>query len=107
MKILIRLVAIFLFIVFFGFALKNTQEVALRFFLDYEVRGPLVLLLLGFFVAGASFGVLAMTPTVFRYRRDAANYKKTVVTMQQESDAYQIARTQPPQPDGIVHPERL
>jgi putative membrane protein len=107
MKILIRLVAILLFIVFFGFALKNTQEVALRFFLDYEIRGPLVLLLLGFFVVGASFGVLAMAPTVFRYRRDTVRHKKTIVTMQQESDAYQAARTQPPQPDGIVNPERL
>jgi len=49
MKIVFRIVALILFIVFFGFALKNTQEVALRFFFDYEMRGPLVLLLLAFF----------------------------------------------------------
>ncbi len=107
MKILFRLVALVLFIVFFGFALKNTQEVALRFFLDYEIRGPLVLLLLGFFVIGAVFGVLAMTPTLFRYRRDLSKNKKAVITMQQESEAQKLARTMPPQPDGIVNPEQL
>ena len=64
MKIIFRIVAAILFVIFFGFALKNTQEVALQFFLGYEIRGPLVLLLLGFFAAGAALGVLAMTPTV-------------------------------------------
>ena len=70
MKLVSRVIAVLLFIIFFGFALKNTQEVALRFFLDYEIRGPLVLMLLGFFAAGATLGVLALTPTVFRHRRD-------------------------------------
>jgi len=73
MKFLSRIVATILFVIFFGFALKNTQEVALHFFLDYEIRGPLVLLLLGFFVAGGALGVLAMTPTVFRHRRELSN----------------------------------
>ena len=40
MKVLFRIVATILFVIFFGFALKNTQEVALHFFLDYEIRGP-------------------------------------------------------------------
>ena len=41
MKILLRIIAVLLFIVFFGFAMKNTQEVSLQFFLGYEMRGPL------------------------------------------------------------------
>ena len=69
MKFLSRIVGIILFILFFGFALKNTQEVALRFFLGYEIHAPLVLMLLAFFGGGAILGVLAMTPTVLRYRR--------------------------------------
>ena len=84
MKLLFRIVAAILFVIFFGFALKNTQEVALRFFLDYEMRGPLVLLLLGFFVGGATLGVLAMTPTVFRYRRDASRQKKVIAAMKKK-----------------------
>lgn len=104
MKILFRIVAAVLFIIFFGFALKNTQEVALQFFLGYEIRGPLVLLLLGFFAAGAALGVLAMIPTVLRYRRDVSKYKKTIVVMEKDNKAQQLVRIQPPQPDSVVNP---
>jgi putative membrane protein len=103
-KILFRIIAAILFVIFFGFALKNTQEAALQFFLGYEIRGPLVLLLLGFFTAGAALGVLAMIPTVMRYRRDVSKHKKTIVVMQKDSEAQQLARAQPPQPDSIVSP---
>jgi len=103
MKILFRIVAVILFVIFFGFALKNTQEVALRFFFDYEIRGPLVLLLLAFFASGAAFGILAMIPTVFRYRRELARHKKTVTAMEQENEAKRQARIQPPQPDSVVN----
>jgi putative membrane protein len=104
MKILFRIIAAILFIIFFGFALKNTQEAALQFFLGYEIRGPLVLLLLGFFAVGAALGVLAMMPTVLRYRRDLSKQKKTIVVMQKDSEAQQLARLQPPQPDSVVNP---
>jgi putative membrane protein len=104
MKILFRIIAAILFIIFFGFALKNTQEATLQFFLGYEIRGPLVLLLLGFFAVGAALGVLAMMPTVLRYRRDLSKQKKTIVVMQKDSEAQQLARLQPPQPDSVVNP---
>ena len=103
MKILFRIVAAILFIVFFGFALKNTQEAALRFFFDYEVRGPLVLLLLSFFAAGAALGILAMIPTLFRYRRDLTKHKKAIAAIEQENEAKRMARVQPPQPDTVVN----
>lgn len=103
MKILFRIVAAILFILFFGFALKNTQEVALRFFFDYELRGPLVLLLLAFFSAGATLGILAMTPTLFRYRRDLARQQKIIAAMEQEKEAQHAARIQPPQPDSVIN----
>ena len=103
MTLLFRIVAAILFVIFFGFALKNTDEVVLRFFLNYEIRSPLVLMLLGFFAAGAVLGVLAMTPTVFRYRRDLSKQKKTIATMQKEIDAQRLARVQPPPPDSIIN----
>lgn len=102
MKIVFRIVAVVLFVVFFGFALKNTDEVVLRFFLDYEIRSPLVLLLLAFFTAGAVFGVLAMMPTVFRYRREWSRQKKTVAAMQKENESRQQLRAQPPAPDSVT-----
>ncbi|UMR33174.1 LapA family protein [Massilia sp. MB5] len=94
MKILSTVFGVVLFVLFFGFALKNTQEVDLHFFLNYELRGPLVLMLLGFFVAGAALGVLALTPTVFRHRREASKQKTTIQSLQ--SSALQAATLTPP-----------
>lgn len=104
MKIVTRLIAAILFLIFFGFALKNTQEVALRFFWEYEWRGPLVLLLLGFFAGGAALGVLAMTPMAFRHRRELTRKRKLITSMQEEHETQQRARTQPPQVDNIAKP---
>ncbi len=104
MKLILRVIAVVLFIVFFGFALKNTHEATLRFFLDYEARGPLILMLLSFFTVGAVLGVLAMLPTVLRHRRDLTNCRKLNELMQKEQDAQRVARTQPPQPDAVISP---
>jgi putative membrane protein len=101
MKLMFRIVAIILFIVFFGFALKNTQEATLHFFLGYAMQAPLVIMLLGFFAAGAAFGILAMTPTLFRHRRDLGRSHKTLHALQKDIAAQQAARSQPPQPDSV------
>lgn len=102
MKIVFRILAAILFLVFFSFALKNTQEVALQFFMGYELRGPLVLLLLVFFAGGSALGVLAMVPTVFRYRNNAARHHKTIVMMEEAARSDALSRSQLPQPDRIV-----
>jgi len=107
MKIISRVIAAILFILFFFFALKNTQEITLHFFLGYERTDPLVLVLLVCFVAGAILGVLAMTPMVFRHRREAARLKKTVVALHKEREAQQLVQKQPPQPDSVVPPQHL
>ncbi|WEF35755.1 LapA family protein [Pseudoduganella chitinolytica] len=95
MKIISTVVGVILFILFFGFALKNTQEVDLHLFLNYELRGPLVLMLLAFFVAGAALGVLALTPTVFRYRRETTRQKAAIQSLQ--TSALQVNRA----PDNV------
>ncbi|NVM78790.1 putative integral membrane protein [Duganella sp. SG902] len=97
MKFISTLIGFIIFVLFFGFALKNSQEVDLQLFLHYELRGPLVLMLLGFFVAGAVLGVLALTPTVFRHRREANKHKTTIHTLQ--ASAQQANRQ--PQPDSV------
>ena len=61
---------VFLFLVLFLFALKNYEVVPLKFYFDLEWRAPLVLLLLIFFAAGMSLGVLACLPRLFRQRRE-------------------------------------
>jgi len=101
MKFISRAIAILLFLVFFGFALKNTQEVTLDFFLNHEIRGPLVLILLGFFASGAILGVLAMTPSVFRHRRNASKSQKALTSLQKEHEAQRLANAEAPQPDSV------
>lgn len=48
----------------------------LYFFWGYELRGPLVLVVLCFFIAGCILGLLAMTPMIFRQRRELARFRK-------------------------------
>jgi uncharacterized integral membrane protein len=98
MKLVSTIVGFILFVLFFGFALKNTQEVDLHFFLNYELRGPLVLMLLVFFVAGAALGILALTPTVFRQRRQTSQHRHTIAALQ---SAAGTASAQP-QPDSVA-----
>ncbi len=93
MKWLSRIIAIVFFIFFFSLALKNTQETALYFFWGYELRGPLVLIVLCFFIAGCILGLLAMTPMIFRQRRELGRFRKSV----QESGQKEIsANTEEP-----------
>ncbi|HZX29560.1 MAG TPA: LapA family protein [Telluria sp.] len=96
MKFLTTIVGLVLFVLFFGFALKNTQEVDLHFFLNYELRGPLVLMLLAFFIAGAALGILAVTPTVFRHRRENKRHASTIAALQDSARRGSVQ----PQPDG-------
>jgi putative membrane protein len=106
MKIVSRLIAAILFILFFFFALKNTQEITLHFFLGYERTDPLVLVLAVCFVGGVVLGVLAMTPIVFRHRREVSRHKKAANLLQKEREVEQRAQ-QSPQPDSVVPPQHL
>lgn len=91
MKIISRLIAVILFVGFFFFALKNTQEVTLHFFLGYERTDPLVLIILLCFITGLVLGIIAMVPVMFRYRRTASRQKRTIQVMQTELDALRNA----------------
>ncbi|MET3108639.1 putative membrane protein [Oxalobacteraceae bacterium GrIS 2.11] len=101
MKVISRIIAVILFIIFFGFSLKNTDPVTLHFFMGYEFPGPLVLMLLIFFVAGIVLGVFAMLPTLFRHRRDLSQHKKNLASKEQELAKLQTEHSRPPQPDSV------
>ena len=96
MKVLSTILGVILFILFFGFALKNTQEVDLNLFLNYELRGPLVLMLLVAFISGAALGILAVTPTVFRQRRERTRQTMAIEELQSHARKGAVQ----PQPDG-------
>jgi putative membrane protein len=96
MKFVSTIVGIILFALFFQFALKNTHQVDL-IFLGYTVQGPLVLMLLAFFIAGAALGILAVTPTVFRHRRESSRHQDTIHALQSAAGTTVDA----PPPDGV------
>src|SRR5438067_12243519 len=98
MKFVTTIAGIILFVLFFGFAMNNMNEVDLVFFKDYKVEGPLVLMLLAFFIAGAFLGILAVTPTVFRHRRESSQHKDTIQALQNAAGTAASA----PQPDGVT-----
>jgi uncharacterized integral membrane protein len=76
MRALAWTLRIILFLALFLFALKNTNTVSLHLYFDQVWQAPLILVLLVFFAAGASLGVLATLATVFRQRRDIARLQR-------------------------------
>ncbi len=102
MKIIFRLIAFLLFLVFFGFALKNTDEVVLHLFWNAQTKSPLILLLLAFFILGAVLGVLAMTTTLMRYRREATRQKNLLAQQLKAMESAAQARLQTPFADSVI-----
>ena len=58
------------------FAIRNTDPVTVRFYLDSRWEVPLVLALLAFFAAGIVCGVLACTARMLRQRREIVGLKR-------------------------------
>ena len=76
MRYVLWLLKIVLFGLVLTFAVKNTDSVAVRYFLGYEWRAPLIFVLLVAFCAGAAFGVLSTLGQIFRQRREIASLKR-------------------------------
>ena len=57
------------FLLLLGFAIKNTDDVALKYFLGAEWHAPLIVMLLVFFAAGAAVGIAASFFVMIRQRR--------------------------------------
>jgi lipopolysaccharide assembly protein A len=66
------------FLLVLGFALKNSHTVIFYSYLDYVWQAPLIVMLGLVFVLGALTGVLALLPTLFRLRREAARKARVI-----------------------------
>jgi putative membrane protein len=66
------------FLLVLGFALKNSHSVIFYSYLGYVWQAPLIVMLALAFVLGALTGVLALLPTLFRLRREAARKAKLI-----------------------------
>ena len=78
MRIVTWAIRLVVFVLLIAFAAKNVEPVTLRFYFDLALQAPLVLLLLGFFAAGALFGVLALTGTLLRQKREITLLRKRI-----------------------------
>ena len=73
------LAKLLVFLLVLGFALKNSHGVTFYSYLGYVWQAPLIVMLGLAFVLGALTGLLALLPTLFRMRRDAAKQTPTAV----------------------------
>ena len=78
MRIVTWAIRLIVFLLLVAFAAKNADPVTLRFFFDLALQAPLVVVLFGFFLTGALFGILALLTTVLRQRRQIALLRKRV-----------------------------
>lgn len=84
MQVLIWVVRVALFLLLFGFAVKNDQVVTLNFFFGSAWALPLVFVILAAFAAGALLGVTATFASLLAYRREAGRLRKSAARAERE-----------------------
>ena len=98
MRLLIFLFRVFLFLALFAFTMNNLQPATVNWFFSYAWTAPLVIIVLIAFASGAVFGVLAMTPSWWRHRRQARRLEAPAAA----AAAIPPAPAAPPAPDVTV-----
>jgi len=86
MRILIWIIRLVIFLVLFGFAVKNDQIVTLKSYLGGHWQLPLVFVILITFAAGAVVGVTATVSSLLRQRREIARLRKQLRKAEQAAD---------------------
>ena len=78
MRVVTWAIRLVVFLLLVAFAAKNAEPVTLRFYFDLALEAPLVVVLFGFFAAGALFGILAPLGALLRQRREIAALRRRV-----------------------------
>ncbi|MBI5917841.1 MAG: LapA family protein [Nitrosomonadales bacterium] len=86
MRYLIWLLRAVVFFLLLGFAVKNDQPVELHYFLGYEWRASLVVILLMFFVIGVCAGMLALLGNLLQQRKEIAALRRELRLKNQLAD---------------------
>jgi uncharacterized integral membrane protein len=101
MRIFVWLFRGAIFFALFAFALNNQDAASVKWFFGYEWRAPMVFIVLGAFVLGCVFGVLAMVPSWWRHRRVARRHRpEPALPNAAAAPPPQPAVTEPPPRDG-------
>jgi uncharacterized integral membrane protein len=82
MRALLWACRIFIFLFLLAFAVKNTDPVSVRFFLDTAWQAPLIIIVLAFFAGGAALGVLSLLGTIFGLRREVSRLKRAATQLE-------------------------
>ena len=94
MRFLLWTLKLALFLLVLSFAVKNTDIVAVRYYLGYQWQAPLVLVLLAFFCLGVLIGIVSSLSHMLHQRR-------TIVALRRELSARSRA-VSPAAPDGAA-----
>ena len=97
MRYVLWVIKIALFAFMLTFAVKNTDPVAVRYFLGAEWHAPLIFVLLVVFCFGAALGLLGALGHILRQRRE-------ILTLKRDVDARKMPVGQPPPPDVVAGP---
>jgi putative membrane protein len=76
MRYLSWIFRLLLFVLLFGFALKNSDPVVVRFYLGSHWEASLALVILVFFGIGVAAGVIACFAYIYRQRREILQLRK-------------------------------
>lgn len=86
MRYIYKLMAILLFLLVLGFALKNNAPVELRYYLGIAWRAPLSLILLISFFAGTLMGIAAFLSSFTRQRREIIALKREIKSLDPDNN---------------------
>lgn len=78
MRILYKILSLALFILLMGFAVKNAYPVSLFYYLGLSWQAPLSLILFIALLTGIVAGLIAITPTLIKQRRELNNLRKKI-----------------------------
>ena len=78
MKIVYALIKILILLAFVLLAVSNTQSTAFHYLPGQEISLQVIVLLLGFFVGGAIFGVLAMLGRLLALRNEVNRLRREI-----------------------------
>jgi uncharacterized integral membrane protein len=97
MRALIWIIRLVLFLLLFGFAIKNNQGVELHFFFGKQWQLPLMFVILLAFGVGALLGVTATVTSLLRQRLEISRLRKQLDRARQHAAEYaDVARLPEP-----------
>lgn len=101
MRYLSLISGLILFLLALGFALKNSGDVTLYYYLGYQWQAPLVLVLMAAFCFGTIAGITATLGLIFRQRREIQKLRREIKNPVQHATPASSSTPEQRPDDGI------